>query len=280
MEKWALRTNIEAAYGTALERISLFSVEEGLDFAGGDYLPQGGYAPVIQGLSGGLEIRLEFPVEQINLDGNEVELRGERGVVRGSRLICTLPLGVLKSERIRFRPGLTAQKRRAISEIGFGALNKLVLKYDRSFWPKDVDVISRYPLDALPSSFVNMHRFTGKPIVVGLDGGGIYPAADKSDAELIGRGGRAFASMLGEKRGAVAGLVTRWHDDPFALGSYSVPAPGMSRNAREILARPVQDRIFFAGEATHSRYPSTVHGAYLSGLREARRLEAITGARR
>ena len=34
----------------------------------------------------------------------------------------------------------------------------------------------------------------------------------------------------------------------------------------------LQPRLFFAGEATHLRYYSTAHGAYLSGQREAKRL--------
>jgi monoamine oxidase len=41
---------------------------------------------------------------------------------------------------------------------------------------------------------------------------------------------------------------------------------------RTTLAAPVENRLFFAGEATSQQYPSTVHGAYLSGLREAERI--------
>jgi monoamine oxidase len=40
----------------------------------------------------------------------------------------------------------------------------------------------------------------------------------------------------------------------------------------DTLARPIDDRVFFAGEATHRAYPGTVHGAYLSGIREANRV--------
>ena len=63
--------------------------------------------------------------------------------------------------------------------------------------------------------------------------------------------------------------ITRWADDPFAWGSYSYLAPGTSSETLKELARPVDGKLFFAGEATSSDYQSTVHGAYLSGIRAA-----------
>jgi monoamine oxidase len=44
--------------------------------------------------------------------------------------------------------------------------------------------------------------------------------------------------------------------------------PGRAE-ARSLLARPYDNRLFFAGEATHGTDFSTAHGAYLSGLRAA-----------
>jgi monoamine oxidase len=61
---------------------------------------------------------------------------------------------------------------------------------------------------------------------------------------------------------------TAWAADPWALGSYSHALPGHAGD-RAILAAPVEDRIFFAGEATSARFYSTVHGAWESGLRAA-----------
>ncbi|KAI8023534.1 Protein FLOWERING LOCUS D [Camellia lanceoleosa] len=68
-------------------------------------------------------------------------------------------------------------------------------------------------------------------------------------------------------------VCTRWGADPFSLGSYSNVAVGASGDDYDILAENVGDgRVFFAGEATTRRYPAypaTMHGAFLSGLREA-----------
>jgi monoamine oxidase len=60
-------------------------------------------------------------------------------------------------------------------------------------------------------------------------------------------------------------IVTRWRQDPFALGSYSFLSVDSIEGDRELLAAPVGDRLFFAGEATSSSNPATVHGALMSG---------------
>ncbi|MEM7366859.1 MAG: FAD-dependent oxidoreductase, partial [Pseudomonadota bacterium] len=61
-------------------------------------------------------------------------------------------------------------------------------------------------------------------------------------------------------------LRTNWRNDPFSLGSYSYIAKGATRRDIRALAKPVDNRLFFAGEATHPKYNSTVHAAFESGL--------------
>jgi monoamine oxidase len=51
-------------------------------------------------------------------------------------------------------------------------------------------------------------------------------------------------------------------------GAYSHALPGRA-SARLALAQPLDDRLFFAGEATHVTDFSTAHGAYQSGVRAA-----------
>jgi monoamine oxidase len=67
-------------------------------------------------------------------------------------------------------------------------------------------------------------------------------------------------------------LRTAWSSDPFTHGSYSFIPVGGRGEDYEVLAQPVSDRVLFAGEATNRVYPGTVHGAYLSGIREAERI--------
>lgn len=80
--------------------------------------------------------------------------------------------------------------------------------------------------------------------------------------------------------------MTRWRQDEYARGSYSYVAAGSSGNDYDFLAAPVsparngplvpRPRVFFAGEHTMRNYPATVHGALLSGLREAGKVEIVS----
>lgn len=74
-------------------------------------------------------------------------------------------------------------------------------------------------------------------------------------------------------------IRSNWSRDPFSYGSYSYFAKGSARRDARTLAKPVDDQLFFAGEATHPRYNSTVHAAYESGLIAANAI-AQTDARR
>jgi monoamine oxidase len=66
--------------------------------------------------------------------------------------------------------------------------------------------------------------------------------------------------------------ITRWAQDPFALGSYSFNAVGSTPKMRKTLSKPLDGKMFFAGEATHPTCFGTAHGALLSGLHSAGRI--------
>lgn len=72
-------------------------------------------------------------------------------------------------------------------------------------------------------------------------------------------------------------ITTRWSQDRFSYGSYSYLSVGASTSDYHAMAQPVSDRLFFAGEATSSRFLATTHGAYLSGIREAKRIKQLAG---
>jgi len=81
----------------------------------------------------------------------------------------------------------------------------------------------------------------------------------------------AFASSAatGGVPQPIAYKITRWRQDPFALGSYSYLAKGAKSKQRKDLAKHVDERITFCGEATDRDAPATVHGALNSGIRAA-----------
>jgi monoamine oxidase len=95
------------------------------------------------------------------------------------------------------------------------------------------------------------------------------------------------ALVMGEVRRCFKGVsvptpirtaITRWANDPFAFGSYSYPCTGSPRSDITALAASVNKSLYFAGEATNADYPGTVHGAYLSGVREAKNIVTAASA--
>ncbi|CAL0303795.1 unnamed protein product [Lupinus luteus] len=74
----------------------------------------------------------------------------------------------------------------------------------------------------------------------------------------------------------IQSACTKWDVDPFSFGSYSNVSVGSSGGDYDILAENVRNRLFFAGEATIRQYPTTMHGAFLRGLREASHIYKLT----
>jgi monoamine oxidase len=58
-----------------------------------------------------------------------------------------------------------------------------------------------------------------------------------------------------------------WQRDPLSLGAYSY-APAGALRASEVMAEPIEDTLYFAGEHTDTTgHWGTVHAALRSGLR-------------
>ena len=105
------------------------------------------------------------------------------------------------------------------------------------------------------------------------DWGSEHPFLDSqfecATAELVALLGSDFARRLKPV------ALHRWGVDPFSRGSYSYARPGKAE-CRRALAAPLDDRLFFAGEACSLGDFSTAHGAYLTGVAAA---DQVVGAR-
>ena len=91
-----------------------------------------------------------------------------------------------------------------------------------------------------------------------------------SDEALIDLIMDSLKKMYGENvPKPVSYRITRWHSDPYSYGSYSYLPVDVKVNQRKRLAESIDNKVFFAGEAASIYFPSTVHGAFLSGVRAA-----------
>ncbi|AHD09160.1 Monoamine oxidase [Phaeobacter gallaeciensis] len=263
-----LSTFIEFDIGAGIEDISAANAFADKAFDGDDAILLNGYETILAPLTEGLDIHLNTPVNQISYDANGVTV----GDLRADYAICTAPLGVLKAKTIQFDPPLPGKLQTAISELGFGSVTKIAMKFKTAFWDKGIQYfgISTEPKGRW-NYWLNYRTFSDQNILLGLSFGRYAPIADQMDpSEMTEDALDVLRSVWGDTIGTPeAVLTTHWSEYPNFRGAYSYPQVGGSPDQFEIFAEPIEDRLFFAGEHTIFDYHSTTHGALMSGLRTA-----------
>ncbi len=274
--RYFLSAYMEFDTGGALERLSAAEWQNDEKYPGQDVLLPDGYDAVTDLLAQGLTIHTGTAVKAIAHDAEQVAVTTADGQSHAAdAVVVTLPLGVLKQNTVAFTPSLPARKREAIQRVGVGVVNKVCLVFGEPFWDVETqyfgyqsDVMGKY------AYFLNTRTFceVNALVTFAFDSYG-RTFEQRTDAQI----GREVMDTLRTMFGAdipapKQTLVTRWGADPFAGGAYSFASVGVTRQDFEALAAPVGNRLYFAGEHTSAAYRGTVHGAYLSGLREAARV--------
>ncbi|KAJ8968752.1 hypothetical protein NQ317_012700, partial [Molorchus minor] len=253
-----------------------------------------GYSCVPVALADGLDIKLNAAVRKVeyNTRGVEVTVYNPRNpsttnTYHADVVLCTLPLGVLKLcaapsssqlNTVQFSPPLPDWKISAIQRLGFGNLNKVVLCFERIFWNPQANLFGHVGSTTASRGelflFWNLYK---APVLLALVAGEAAAIMENVTDDVI-VGSLEYPNQ--KKPWSPAGGLTPW-----SRGSYSFVAVGSSGSDYDLLASPVippnpqgvsvtsgPARVFFAGEHTIRNYPATVHGAFLSGLREASRI--------
>eukprot|EP00051_Salpingoeca_urceolata_P018212 m.254378 g.254378 ORF g.254378 m.254378 type:complete len:1039 (-) comp19145_c0_seq5:59-3175(-) len=282
--------NLEFANATTLDTLSLrhWDQDDQFEFDGPHLIASEGYSHLPNALAAGMDVRKESNVVEIKQSDNGVSIKLESGdSFDCTAVVSSLPLGVLKSQAVSFSPPLPDWKQHAISRLGFGLLNKVVLGFDRVFWDGLTDlfgICNGSKVDKGESFlFWNFAPATGLPFLIALNAGqAAVKMESMPDEQVVARTldvlRRIFPKPIPQPTSHV---VTRWRQDRFTGGSYSYIATGATGDDYDVLAQPTalgdfdQERVFFAGEHTCRNYPATVHGALLSGLREAGRVFSV-----
>lgn len=262
----------EHEYAGSVEDLSAFWFDSDAVLRGPDLLLPGGYRRIVESLATELDVRLESPVEQVVVADRTVRVVVRGQTFEADRVLVTVPLGVLKAERIIFDPPLPRRKRRAIDALAMGTLDKCHLLFPQQFWP-DTDWLGfAGPQVGAWAQWVSLAKSTKRPILLGFNAGAVANRLEQQDDDQLVAGAmQTLRTMFGTIPDPVDVRITRWAKDPWSLGSYSYYPVGSTPSDRSALRRPV-GRLHFAGEATHRESFATVHGAYLSGLRAAREI--------
>ncbi|EPS63466.1 hypothetical protein M569_11316, partial [Genlisea aurea] len=256
---------------------------------GGDHcFLAGGNWGLIRALCKGVPILYGKTVQAIKYGDYGVEVVAGNQIFRADMVLCTVPLGVLKKRNILFEPELPERKLGAIDRLGFGLLNKVAMVFPYNFWGEDLDTFGTLNQHSHLRGefflFYCYHTVSGAPVLIALVAG--EAAQHFEMAEPVSSLHRVLNILRGiygpkgiEVPDPLQSICTRWGMDPLSYGSYSHVRVQSSGQDYDILAESIDGRLFFGGEATTRQYPATMHGAYLSGLREASRILQATRAR-
>lgn len=284
---------VEGFHASRAERISVRSILEGEEATaaiGGDrhFWVLGGYDRLARWFAERLPagaLRLRAVVKEVRWGRGTVEVLAESPAgpqeFRAPRAIVTVPLGVLQAApgppgSIRFDPQLRA-KQDALRLLVMGPALRVILRFREPFWEK------RPALDRLSFLFSEDEDFptwwtrlpARSPLLTGWAGGRRAERLGAlAESELVERVLASLARVMlvpKEKLEAqlVSGHTHNWLADPFCRGGYSYAAVG-GAGAHRALARPLEDTLFFAGEAANvDGHNGTTNGALQSGRNAA-----------
>ncbi|XP_067266670.1 spermine oxidase-like [Chanodichthys erythropterus] len=238
-----------------------------------------------------------YPVKVVCENGESFE---------ADHVIVTVSLGVLKDKATTmFEPSLPEEKLSAIKNLSFGIVDKIFLFFEKSFWPDDCAGVQLVWKEGPEDKDVYESLSEGETWkktwfkkITGFDTVARHPTAlcgwitgrealymeSLQDSEIAAICVRLLRSFTGWSVPEVSKtLITRWGSDPHVRGSYTFIPDGVNGvEAHKALASPLPPKdkcsgrkhlqVLFAGEATHEKFYTTTHGAYLTGIREAERL--------
>ncbi|XP_060516577.1 peroxisomal N(1)-acetyl-spermine/spermidine oxidase-like isoform X2 [Cylas formicarius] len=267
-------------------------------------IPGGVLSPLLKELPD-CSVKFGKPVSLIRWGA--VQSRGSKGVPRSVVQCCdgeefyadyvviTVSLGVLKEHAEKmFCPALPASKMNAIKSLGYGNVDKIFLDYDKPFWVwSEGSIKFAWSPDELAhrtdwtKGLVSVEEVEGSKhvlcaFIAGPESIVMEQASDEEVAEGVTKVLRQFTGDASLPYPSTI-LRSKWASDPYFCGSYSYmnvdsnvghicdlscPIPGS--------CDPVPPILMFAGEATCAGHHSSVHGARLSGIREAERIVQLT----
>jgi len=259
-----------------LEQVALTELMRHSPFTGEQAVPEGVGLLVARWAA---QVPAKISTRVVRIDSTErlVRLVTPEVEVQARSVIVTVPAGVLASGSPGFAPPLKADKRAALAALPMALADKVAVGF------------SRHVLDASADLRLTALTKHGRVVDALIRPGGreaaIVTVVDDEARQLEAGGPNAagalalsmLAEVFGDKlRSAFAGArSTAWGQDRYARGAWSLAQPGHEA-ARAVLARPHDDRLFFAGEATAD---GTLEGAYASGLRAGNEALALLGRR-
>ncbi len=272
---YMLSAFLEFDTGGDIYKLSSLDFDDDEAFKGKDVIITNGYDHITNYLAQDIDVRLNTKVVDIDYSKDKVSIQTTNGNYTADIVLVTVPLGVLKKNVIQFTPALPNKIQNAINNLKMGTVNKFLLVWDDIFWEEDLQYIGYTPeTKGKFNYFLNVKKFADANALMTFAFGDYSKQTETMTNEQIIK-----EIMLHLKR--IYGndiphpthmLRTKWNENPYSFGAYSFVASGSRSSDFEVFEEPIGNKVFFAGEHTIFDYRGTVHGAFLSGLREANKI--------
>ncbi|PZM16212.1 flavin monoamine oxidase family protein [Rhizobium tubonense] len=239
---------------------------------GPDWRIREGYGTLVATYAQPVPVKLGAIVTRVDhRAADHIVVETTMGTIETRAVVISVSTNVLASEHIRFDPPFP-EKIKAAGELPLGLANKLFLRTSLpEEFPLDTHLIGSRNLSATGSYQI---RPFGRPVIEAYFGGPLAHDLEKAgQAAALSFASEELAHHFGNEVTAKLDVaaMSAWAGTRHIGGSYSYARPGASPQ-RSVLAAPVDDRLFFAGEACSLSRFSTAHGAYETGAAAAERI--------
>ncbi len=211
-----------------------------------------------------LFIIYDFPVVKIDSSGKGVVVFDSKWrKLEGDKIIITVPLSILKQGSIEFSPALPADKLNAIDKMGMDAGMKVIMKFTKRFWEESTGSI--YSDGVVPEYWTagkirSVNNTVLTAYITGENATYLSSLGKGAIREVLIDLDRLFGKNVATKS-LTDSFIMDWKKEPYIRGCYSYPAMSEG-NSRELLANSIQEKIYFAGEATNIEgHSGTIQGA-------------------
>ncbi|MFT5114158.1 MAG: monoamine oxidase [Parasphingorhabdus sp.] len=256
------------AEGCTLDIDQLSSMDMAVFGEGSNIPVLNGYGNLIAIWGADVPVSLDTRADRINWSGKTVSVETPKGALHGRKVLVTVSTGILASGEIEFAAGLPDWKMQAVMSLPTGTENKICLHFDRDVFGSDGRGYhntwnSKGDTGGFEASIMGQNTtisFVGGRFAIWLEKKG----AKAAEQYAIDRVSEVFGNDI--RKHVSRSIVTAWTTEPWTRGSFSWALPGQAHQRSE-LARPLDEKLFFAGEATTITDHSCCHGAFSSGIR-------------
>lgn len=266
-----LQHRTEEQYGAWIDDLAAHGLDDDV-VAGDEVVFPDGYDRLPDALAAGLDVRLEHVVSRVSWSTDGVSVTTGHSTLTADTVVLTVPVGVLQSDDFVVEPPLPEPVSGALSRLTMNAFEKVVLRFESTFWDDDVYAIRQQGAESRRwHSWYDLTPLHGTPTLLTFAAG---PTAreirDWEDDAVVGSILAQLRRLFGDRVQRPTHVhITNWQDDPFARGSYAFMTVGSTTADHDDLATPIGGVLHIAGEASWTNDPATVPAAMRSGHRAA-----------